>query len=81
METAGILSDIQSIFREVLSLPELELTEQSTSNDVATWDSLNHAILMSEVQKKFQIRFSINEILNMKSIGDLVAIVASKVAP
>ena len=80
METQKILGDLEALFREVLNQPGLQLFEDTTANDVAGWDSLNHAILMSEVQKQFKLQFSIKEVLGLKKVGDLVTIIALRKA-
>ena len=78
MTSPAIQAQIQDVFRSVLRQPTLVLNRDFTANDVVGWDSLNHAILLSEVQKHFGIRFSVSEVIALKTVGELVDLVSSK---
>ena len=41
-------------------------------NSLKNYDSLNHLNLIFSIQKKFNIKFSLNEIEKMKTIKDLL---------
>jgi acyl carrier protein len=65
------------IFRGIF--PEAKLIEESTSSaDIREWDSLHHVLLISEVEKAFKIRFEINDMLQMKTFGDILEKVKEK---
>ncbi len=78
MATSEILADINTIFARVLRQNDLQLTMATTAHEVDGWDSLNHAVLLADVQKHFQVRFSVSEVLGLENIGQLCAIVESK---
>lgn len=78
MTTNEILIQVTEVYRKVLKTPALELTMETTAQDVDGWDSLNHTILMAEVQKHFKLRFSLKEILKFKNIGDMVNVLEEK---
>jgi len=73
-----ILEEITQIYRKVLKQPGLILTPNSSANDVEGWDSLNHTILMAEVQKHFNVKFALKEVIKFKSIGDMIALIEIK---
>jgi len=56
MKEEDILTRINTIYRTVLKQPQLIVDRDSSANNVEGWDSLNHTILMAEVQKQFQIK-------------------------
>ena len=72
MERNDILSRVAEIFREELELDELELTDETTADDVEEWDSLSHVQLVVALEKAFGIKFSSREILSWDNVGDLV---------
>lgn len=41
---------------------------KSTINNIQEWDSLNHLRLMIDLQKKFKIKFELNEIININTL-------------
>lgn len=71
MEQSRILKEVNSIFIKVFEDPSIQLTEQSTTDDVEAWDSLNHIQMITAVEKHFKIRFELNDLLNFANVGDL----------
>lgn len=71
-----ILERLAPVFAEVFDEMALELTEQTTANDVESWDSLTHLALINEVELEFDIKFSMKEILEMQNVGEMVEIIA-----
>lgn len=78
MQPADILQELTGLFRSVLNQPTLELNRSTTAKNVEGWDSLNHAILLAEVQQFFAVRFSVKEVITLKTVGELVDLVAHK---
>ena len=58
MERNEILSRVQEVFREELELDDLELTDETTADDVEEWDSLSHVQLVVALEKAFAVNFS-----------------------
>lgn len=73
-----ILSQVTDVYRTVLKNPDLILNMETTAQDVDGWDSLNHTILMAEVQKHFKIKFSLKEIIRFRNVGDMVTLLEEK---
>lgn len=76
----NIESKIQDIFRKVFDDNQLIINETMTANDVDKWDSLSHLTMISEVETTFGIRFKLKELIKMKNVGDLLALVKEKTA-
>lgn len=79
MERNDILSEVEEIFREELELDELELTDETTAEDVEEWDSLSHVQLVVALEKAFGIKFSSREILSWDNVGDLIDCIQNKI--
>ena len=62
----------------MLKRDNITLTETTTANDVEGWDSLTNMLLISEIEKTFQLHFSFREIVRLKNVGDLCAAIARK---
>jgi len=78
MESEEIKSKLENIFREVFTDPSLKLDGGLTANDVDGWDSLSHMLLISEVEKEFNIKFRLSDLNKMRNVGDMMDIIVTK---
>ena len=65
-------------FREFFDDEKLTLHAETTARDVDGWDSLAHVRLLLTIERKFRIRFSVPEVGSLRSVGDLVSLIARK---
>lgn len=79
MERNEILAKVQDIFRDELELDDLELTDETTADDVEGWDSLSHIQLVAALEEAFMIEFKSREILSWDNVGDLIDSIEKKV--
>lgn len=79
MTTEEIKEQLTPIFRQTFSDQNLVLTDEMSANDVEKWDSLTHMQLVSNVEAHFGIKFKLKDLNKLKKVGDLVAIVESKI--
>ena len=68
---------VLSVFREVFRDEHLELTESSTFEDVPGWDSIGHVNLIAALEEQFKVKFTIAQIAEMSSVGDVRSAVAA----
>lgn len=78
METKELLEILNGIFRKVLKRDNITLTESTTAHDVEGWDSLTNMVLLTEIEKKFGVRFTFREIMKLKNVGDLCQTILNK---
>ncbi|HMK03578.1 MAG TPA: acyl carrier protein [Ferruginibacter sp.] len=78
MEKEEIVKILTPVFRKVFGDKTLELTDQLTALDVENWDSLSHMLLIAEVENQFSIKFRLKELNKMANVGDMIAIISSK---
>ena len=74
-ETFGRL---QEIFCEVFDDDEIELTTETTAEDIDDWDSLSHIRLIVAVEKAFTVKFSVGEIERLENVGQFVILLENK---
>lgn len=79
MEKANVIEDLKYIFRKVLKKNDILLSEETTAADIDGWDSITNVLLISEIEKHYDIRFSFREILKFANVGDLCSAVIKKV--
>ena len=56
------------------------ITEETASTDIEKWDSMNHVILISTIEKEFAVTFDIMEIIGITTIGNFVDLIEKKQA-
>lgn len=78
MNKQEVLAKVQDIFRDVLDNDELVLEEQMTAQDVEEWTSLSQAQILTAIEQQMGFRFTLKEIMTMKSVGQIVDAIASK---
>ena len=78
MEEPQLYNKLTAIFREVFDEDELNVTPQTTADDVDGWDSLSHIRLVLAVSKAFGVKFSASEIGNLKNVGEFAALIEKK---
>lgn len=72
MERNEIFSKLNDIFIDVLDLDEVELTDETSANDIEEWDSLSHIQLIVAIEKAFKIKFTSLEIMKWRNVGEMV---------
>ena len=72
MERKEIFNKLNEIFIDVLDLDEVELTDETSANDIEEWDSLSHIQLIVAIEKTFGIKFTSLEIMKWKNVGEMV---------
>ena len=64
-----------NIFSQVLGIDESKIDGNLSPQNTPSWDSLNSIVLLTEIEKAFNIRFDIKEamaIRNFKEVEDLL---------
>jgi acyl carrier protein len=77
---ANILEELQPLFRDILDQPNLRITRESNSSNVEGWDSLAHINLVTAIEQEYDIKFSIDELLELKNVGEMVDLMEIKLA-
>ena len=63
-----------------LQLEDFPITDQTVATQVPGWDSLHHVQILCAVEKEFGIRFKSLEVLRLKNVGELQALVDKKLS-
>ena len=72
MDRKEVLSKISTIAMDVFDNDEIELSFETTANDIEEWDSLSHISLVDEIEREFGIRFTLSEVSGTKNVGELI---------
>ena len=67
---------LKDIFQNIFEDDKIELTDDLSAKDVDNWDSLTHMILITEIEEKFEIKFSLKDLNQLENVGDLIRIIS-----
>ena len=48
-----------------------ELTDESSPEDIENWDSYNGLLLVDELESEFNVKFTIDEAVDVKIVADI----------
>lgn len=78
MSDSEILQVVTTIVQEVLELPDLNVTLNTSAADVDEWDSMTHIQLIAAIESKYKIRFALGELQALKNVGDMIELIQKK---
>lgn len=66
------------IVTDIFKIQPPEIKDSLTAKDMANWDSMNYLMFIAELEKQFNISFSMDEVLNADSLGAIKAMLRLK---
>lgn len=60
-----------NLIARVLNVPLENISDNSTPKSIPTWTSFNGYVLLYELEKNFDIKFTIDEAMDVKTVGDI----------
>ena len=73
-----MLRELQPIFRELFGDERLVISETTSPADVEEWDSMAHVSLLTEVEKRFGVRFTAEEMGRTTDVSALLDVLRRK---
>ena len=65
------MKKLNAILSSVLGIKESEINDKTSPSNVDSWDSFNGLMLVSELEKEFRIKFTMDEIVSVKCVKDI----------
>ena len=75
MSRETILERVNEIFQDVFDDSSIEITEETTAEDIEDWDSLMHITLISEIEGEFGFKFEMKDVVGMQNVGEMLDII------
>jgi acyl carrier protein len=76
----NISNRLTIIMRNVFENENIEAKPELTAKDVEKWTSMTNVIFIAEVEKEFGFKFHFRDIMNLKNLSDLMAVIQKKTA-
>ena len=78
MDKQNVINQLNGIFEEIIDKGSVNLSETTIPTEVDGWDSLAHIQLVVAVEKHFDIKFTSEEILLWKNVGEMTDCILTK---
>ena len=63
-------SKLYQLVSQTMHVPISEITDDSGPKSIETWDSFNLYLLLNEIESEYNMRFTLDESLDIKSVAD-----------
>ena len=72
------LDKLQEIFRDFFDDESLILKRDTSQDDIDGWDSLAQVNIIVACESDFSVKFELNDIINLKTVGDIIDTIERK---
>jgi acyl carrier protein len=73
-----IIIALNSLFCDIMDKENIIFSRDQIIDQIENWDSLSQITLISLCESEFNIKFSLDDIINIHSIGDLIDLIKNK---
>ena len=70
---------LNGVCQDVFDDESIEVHDETTSDDIEDWDSLEHINLIAAVEQEFGVKFNMGQVVSMKNVGEMVDIILSQI--
>ncbi|MBI3442688.1 MAG: acyl carrier protein [Candidatus Sungbacteria bacterium] len=67
-----------NIVAEVFKISDAEIHDGLSSKDIPEWDSMNYLLFVAELEKEFDLSFSMDEVMTTQCLGDIRGIIEAR---
>jgi acyl carrier protein len=64
-------SKLYETIAQVMSVPISKIRDDSSPETIENWDSFHGLVLIDELETAFNIKFTLDEVTNTKTVGDI----------
>jgi len=62
---------LNGILAKILEIREDEINDDTSPDNVSTWDSYNALLMVSEIEDYFKVKFTIDEVMKVTCVRDI----------
>ena len=78
MSEKELYKRLNSVFQDVFDDDSIQVSPDTTADDIEDWDSLEHITLVAAVENEFGMKFKMKEISTMQDVGEMASIIAQR---
>ncbi|UQZ91351.1 hypothetical protein C4J81_18815 (plasmid) [Deltaproteobacteria bacterium Smac51] len=80
MNRDQIINELTKIFQAVFEDDEVELTEETSPDDLPDWRSLEHVRLCIEIGQRFNIQMKPSQLARMTTVGGFIDLLSDRLS-
>jgi acyl carrier protein len=80
MNRDEIFATIRRTMARTFDVPESAITEATIADDIETWDSVSHLVLLTGLEKRFNVALPTDEVNAAQDVGGLLDIIERTLA-
>jgi len=65
------MKDLKKILSKVLKVNPRKITDETSPENVKTWDSFHGLLLVTELESFYKVKFSMEDIISVRNVGDI----------
>lgn len=65
------METLKELVARVLGIDEEEINDDSSPENIGSWDSFNGLMLASELEKNFKVKFTMGEVASVTNFKDI----------
>jgi acyl carrier protein len=74
----NLLPGVQRAFHRAFAVDPGSITLATEPEDIPHWDSLGHTTLSWELEREFNIRFDVDELMELENVREIIRVVRAK---
>ena len=65
------MKTFEQLVSEKFNISETEVRDELSSKDIPDWDSMNYLLFIADVEKEFNVSFTMDEVLSAETLGSI----------
>lgn len=65
------MEPLKRLLSRILKVLESEIHDDSSPDTISTWDSFNALMIVSEIERNFNVKFTLQEVMAVKNVLDI----------
>ncbi len=65
------MKSVEEILAKTLNIKVEEINNESGPANIESWDSFNGLMLVTELEKNFKVKFTLDEVVAVKNVADI----------
>ena len=68
----NITEKVKQIIAESIEVDIIKINDDTAIGDFPKWDSMNQLIIITSLEKEFDIKFDPEDIMELEDVGDMI---------
>lgn len=65
------MDKLNSIIQKIFKVKPGDINDNMSPDTIPDWDSMNYLLFISELEKEFNVQFTVDETMEAKNLGDI----------